>query len=341
MSATSLFQSPNTVDSPESDKLELVSSIKRQELNVEKSSEIEKLQKIISNLDDQLKDERKAVKSLILALQQRESSLSWRFSQYYGKYFKMSSRLSILISIVLNRILDHQPSGPSYDLTVIYSLKDFLSNNYVDGSILIFSCNKYTENEEQRSARIAQAFSKRGWAVVYVILTSNEQEYYEFGEIYPNIFQVPIDLLIDHRDMFFSCTFRNPKIFIINYPHLALFKILSYANSSNWVTIYDIENDWETFYKAGQAGWYDKDMEGYIILNCDLITTACFSLSEKVEKDFGVKPHRIIPNSISPQIISFRDQCTDFDENNTWDKKAFCFIEEVSRLDQDQSIKRR
>ena len=323
MCAASLIPSSVKTISVESKDLDLTPRIMGQEIIEDRNYEIEELQKLISDLDDRLNEERKEIKSLILALHQRESSLSWRFSQYYGRYFNMDSKLTVLISIALKSLLGNKTSDRSDNLSIFFSLNDFLACNYKNGSVIVFSRDKFKDNEEERSTCIAQAFSKMGYAVIYVSGTDSEQEYFEFGEICQNIFQIPIDLLIEHRDKILSSSFIGQKIFITDYPHPALFKILSYANSKNWFTIYDVGNNWKTLHEAGQAIWYDKDMEEYVLLNSDLITTSNSFLSEKVGKKLEVNPPRTIPNAISR------------------DEMILGFIEEISRFDHDYSIKRR
>jgi glycosyltransferase involved in cell wall biosynthesis len=69
----------------------------------DKNDEIIKLQGTVSDLESQLKIKITEVAYLHEMFRQRESSLSWRFSQFYGKYFSMDSRLTRFILYLLNK----------------------------------------------------------------------------------------------------------------------------------------------------------------------------------------------------------------------------------------------
>ena len=72
---------------------------------------IEALQQESADLKNQLEIKNLEIGELKEILRQRESSLSWRFSQFYGRYFSTDSRLTRFISYFINKIaqsLEHR-----------------------------------------------------------------------------------------------------------------------------------------------------------------------------------------------------------------------------------------
>src|SRR5271157_3403875 len=59
----------------------------------------------VSSLELQLKDKDREVRYLREMLRQRESSISWRLSQLYGKFFSMGSPVTKALSLVMERIV--------------------------------------------------------------------------------------------------------------------------------------------------------------------------------------------------------------------------------------------
>ncbi len=70
----------------------------------------------IEGLKGKIQNRNNEIEGLKAILNQRESSLSWRFSQFYGKYFSLESSVTKTISAILNRIMNHNSSmdGPGH-----------------------------------------------------------------------------------------------------------------------------------------------------------------------------------------------------------------------------------
>ncbi|MDI9393966.1 MAG: methyltransferase domain-containing protein [Euryarchaeota archaeon] len=71
----------------------------------EKDNKIKELQNLSSDFKSQLEDKTNEILDLKETLNQRESSLSWRFSQYYGKYFSVNSPITKIVTPLLNWIV--------------------------------------------------------------------------------------------------------------------------------------------------------------------------------------------------------------------------------------------
>ena len=90
-----------------------------QDLNADLTSQLEDkdfkinaLQEVTADLRSQLEDKTNEILDLKETLNQRESSLSWRFSQYYGKYFSIHSPVTKSISSLLNKMVNSKESKP-------------------------------------------------------------------------------------------------------------------------------------------------------------------------------------------------------------------------------------
>ena len=256
-----------------------------------------------------LKDNK--ISELEQILSERENSLSWKLSQYYGKYFLMNSHITKLIRYITNKFIFKNKSSTlrplnKSELKALSSLKLFLKNNSGNNVLLIFSGVKFIEIEGQRSMRLAQNLSKKNFSIIFSSFRWCQEENFEFGEVYPNVFQIPIDVLMTDAEKILDMP-TSHKALLIEFPHPSLFELLSLANSYGWTTIYDVIDDWEAFHDSGHAIWYDKDIEAYVTLNSDIITAVSPVISDKLAKNFGAKV-KLLPNALSSEALDHESQ---------------------------------
>ena len=83
----------------------------RSQLEV-KNKKIDELQNLTADFKSKVEDKTSEILDLKETLNQRESSLSWRFSQYYGKYFSIHSPVTKVTSHVLNKMMKSIKSEP-------------------------------------------------------------------------------------------------------------------------------------------------------------------------------------------------------------------------------------
>jgi glycosyltransferase involved in cell wall biosynthesis len=82
----------------------------------------------------------------------------------------------------------------------------------------------------------------------------------------------------------------------MEFPHPSLFEIVNYANACGWRTVYDVIDDWEEFHKRGQAVWFDRDMETYLLKNADVATITQNNLLKKM-CGLGAERFALLPNA--------------------------------------------
>ena len=288
---------------------------------IKKSNATEEIQDIAVRLDHKdleiqnlrselvLKDNK--ISELEQILSERENSLSWKLSQYYGRYFLMNSHITKLIRYFINKFIPKnnstilRPLNKS-ELSALSSLKLFLKNNSGNNILLIFSGVKFIETEGQRSMRLAQNISKKNFSVIFASFRWSQEENFELGEVYPNVFQIPIDVLMTDAEKILDMP-TNHKALLIEFPHPSLLELLSLANSYRWTTIYDVIDDWDAFHDSGHAIWYDKDIEAYVTLNSDIITAVSPVISDKLAKNFGAEI-KLLPNALSREALDDESQ---------------------------------
>jgi glycosyltransferase involved in cell wall biosynthesis len=187
------------------------------------------------------------------------------------------------------------------DIHLRRRLEQFLShqaaNNSSGRAFLIFSSVPFTESEGQRSMHFARELARRGIPVIFAYW---RWKFYwpvqQSGN--PNIFCLPIDeFQKDYENLLGDGRLGSLKrVFVMEFPHPCLFEIVNYANACGWRTVYDVIDDWEEFHKRGQAVWYDRDMETYLLNNADLATMTQINLLNKMI-GLGAERFALLPNA--------------------------------------------
>ena len=152
--------------------------------------------------------------------------------------------------------------------------------------LIIISGMKFDETVGNRSTYLSKEFYKKNYLILYVYFTWNKSEETQFGFLKNiKIFLIPLRIFLNNYLYILSnINNKGKRILIIEAPFKECFEILSFANSFNFFTIYDIIDDWEEFNKVGQAIWYFKKFEDYLCNNSDLILTVSVGLYDKFNK---------------------------------------------------------
>ena len=180
-------------------------------------------------------------------------------------------------------------------------LDEFLTNE-VQGNpqgrvFVFFSGTTFTESEGQRPTRLARELARRGVPVLFCYWRWKTAEPPQVAK-FPHVFCLPIDELLKN----FVSLLRDSRItglkraLMMEFPHPALFEVVNYANAFGWSTIYDAIDDWEEFHRCGQAFWYDRDFETYLMSNAGLATVTCEELRGKLAADDPARC-RLLPNA--------------------------------------------
>ena len=191
--------------------------------------------------------------------------------------------------------------GPKPDQKLLQQLDHFISqqvsNNPSKRVCLIFSGTTFTESEGQRPTRLARELARRGIPVIFAYWRWDTTAPIQTST-FPGVFCFPIDELQKTWTTLFSDARLSSlkRIFLMEFPHPSLLEIVNYANVCGWQTVYDVIDDWEEFHKQGQAVWYDRDLETYLLHNADVTTITCETMRDKMAA-LGAERLHLLPNA--------------------------------------------
>jgi len=180
-------------------------------------------------------------------------------------------------------------------------LEQFISrqatNNPSGRVFLIFSGTTFTESEGQRPTRLARELARRGIPVIFAYWRWDAAAPPQISSL-PGIFCLPIDELLKDCETIFKDSRLSSleRVFMMEFPHPSLMEIVNYANAYGWRTVYDAIDDWEEFHKQGQAFWYDRDLETYLLQNADITTITCENMLVKMAA-MGTEHVHLLPNA--------------------------------------------
>jgi glycosyltransferase involved in cell wall biosynthesis len=166
-------------------------------------------------------------------------------------------------------------------------LEEFLDteamNNPLGRLFVFFSGTTFTESEGQRPTRLARELARRGIPVLFCYWRWKTSEPPQVAK-FPHVFCLPIDEFLKNYESLLSDSRLEglKRTFLMEFPHPALMEVVNYANAFGWKTVYDVIDDWEEFEKCGQAVWYDRDFESYLMRNADIATITCRTLLDKL-----------------------------------------------------------
>lgn len=172
-----------------------------------------------------------------------------------------------------------------------------VKGNYQSRVFVIFSGTTFCESEGQRPTRLARELARRGVPVLFCYWRWRATELPQVAK-FPHVFCLPIDVFLKMYDSLFA----DPRLadmqrtLLMEFPHPALLEVVNYANAFGWKTVYDAIDDWEEFHRCGQAFWYDRDFESYLMSNADFCTITCPKLLEILSPQDPARCH-LLPNA--------------------------------------------
>jgi glycosyltransferase involved in cell wall biosynthesis len=104
-----------------------------------------------------------------------------------------------------------------------------------------------------------------------------------------------VDVIASWPEILFRKLNSDRKILLLEFPHPSFFKLIAEAHAAGWYVIYDVVDDWEEFFRVGQAIWYDAEFEEHLLHNADAVVTVNQFLAEHLDHEEAV----IIPNGLS------------------------------------------
>ncbi|MDN3019009.1 glycosyltransferase [Paenibacillus sp. BSR1-1] len=168
-----------------------------------------------------------------------------------------------------------------HDLYV--KLIDLNKSQELKGLVILTSGREFEELYNQRTINLAKYLSDQGFAVLFVAWQWDDQEKLEksYQQVYKNIFQIPVyDFIYDIEKLKVLDEFAK-KTYITTFPAKLFYGCLGQLNQSNYKIVYDIMDEWEEFYKTGDAPWYNRSIEEAFVQHSNLVTVVSQPLKDK------------------------------------------------------------
>ena len=185
---------------------------------------------------------------------------------------------------------------------LLKSIIDDLNARPLKGLFFVTSAFSFDELYNQRIINLSKFLSEKKYGVIYVAWRwSKTEDILKVGkEVYPNIFQIPVDMFLE-ADVQLEKVRFSEKYFIVQFPHPDFLLKGLQLKRHNLAMIYEIIDDWEEFNKVGQAPWYNKMFEESTIINSDVVTAVSPPLIEKFSK---LRNNiNLVPNGFTPILL--------------------------------------
>jgi len=181
-------------------------------------------------------------------------------------------------------------------------LQKFITKNTGKLIYIVYSGVRYTDTEGQRSVRLSQSLAELGIKVIFVYWNWGENDKDVYEEVSDKVFVMPRDDFLNKYKEIFKLLqfFGNKNTILIELPDPGIIPVLLEANSLNFVTIYDMLDDWEEFNKVGQAVWYEKKSELFILRN----TMYRFAVTNSLREKYQEYEIYLLPNGFSPEKLT-------------------------------------
>lgn len=183
-------------------------------------------------------------------------------------------------------------------------ISQFLNKESV---IVIYAGVKFVDNEGQRSVRLTQEFIKKKQKVLYVYWDFSSSDWNLYGQVNEYLYCMPRSQFLKMYKLIKPALSEcDGSKLLIHVPDMEVAKILADFVAMNYLTIYDILDDWEEFSLRGQAIWFDEETEKYILRN----VYKRYAVSQGLIKKFKQYNIQLLPNGFS------KEQLTDAPKEN-------------------------
>ena len=194
-----------------------------------------------------------------------------------------------------------QETLPSPSGEIVKGVVDQLVRKSLKGIFIVTSGFAFEELFNQRVINLSTFLAREGWGVIYVAWRWNEAEEIPIGkEVYPNIFQLPVDIFLKNTELFAQIQ-SSQKYFIVEFPYPGFFRSALQLRRHGFKLIYEIIDEWEEFHKVGQALWFNKAFENAFVINANIVTAVTSPL---IEKFSGLRQGiHLSPNGYTPALL--------------------------------------
>ncbi|MFX3625067.1 MAG: hypothetical protein ACE3JP_13810 [Ectobacillus sp.] len=169
---------------------------------------------------------------------------------------------------------------------IFQELLQAYQNGQIKGLAIISSGMEFDELYNQRTINFAKYLTDRGYGVVYVTWQYDEAEQHDkaFQSVYSNLYQIPMYPYLYSLAELKIFQPITDKIFISTFPAKAFYTTLPALKEQNFKIIYDIMDEWEEFFKTGDASWYQRSIEEAFIKEADLVSAVSVPLIQKFSR---------------------------------------------------------
>lgn len=183
---------------------------------------------------------------------------------------------------------------------VVKKVVDRLNGRTFHGVVLVTSTIVFDELYNQRDINLSKFLARQGWGVVFVASRWKEEEAMpSIGEeVYPNLFQIPKDMLLAHPDILARVQCPQ-KYFVIEFPHPDFLSCMLKLRRGGYRIVYEIIDEWEELHKVGQASWFNKSIEEAFVINANFLTAVSRPLIDKfarLRRDIHLSPNGYTPS---------------------------------------------
>lgn len=173
--------------------------------------------------------------------------------------------------------------------------------------IAIIPCGfEFDELVNQRPINAAKCFAAAGYFVVFVAWQWRREDVLArgCGPVWPGVHQVPLFEFMDVAALLPAGPAQ--ALYLLTLPAPPLVALVPLLRSRGFAVVYDIMDEWEAFARAGQAPWYEADVERALVLQADAVTAVAPSLVRKfadLRTDIAC-----IGNGFSPALLGLEQR---------------------------------
>ena len=246
-----------------------------------------------------------------------------RYSLMKSIYWRLPERVRTLLNSPRHRLVAHRLKKNLN--TVQKTISDDVEYSFIENSwirrcnevdrIAVIPCGfEFDDLVNQRPINAAKHYSAKGYLVLFIAWQWFPQEPLSKGtaEVYPNVIQVPLyeflnygtTLQLEAKDCQFIATMPAP--------HFR--DSINTWRSKGGIVVYDIMDDWEEFYKAGQAPWYEKQVEESLVVAADYVSAVSPGLRRKfshMRSDIAVIGNGYTPSTLGASYRGIAGKTSD------------------------------
>ncbi len=168
--------------------------------------------------------------------------------------------------------------------------------------VVVITCGfEFDELVNQRPINAAKYFANQGYFVLFVAWQWGRKDELNKGcsPVWPGVHQVPLFEFVDMHGLL------PPKqanaLYLLTMPARVLVDCVSGLRGKGYTITYDVMDEWQEFFKSGQAPWYDRQVEEQLVLQSDVV---CCVAPALIEKFSGIRNDiLLIGNGYSEDVI--------------------------------------